>query len=85
MLAEKISKEYAEIFGEMATTQVRNNFHGTQAAMWVDITESTVKASEVDRLAAELCGMSGCTCKSVPMNGDRVVNVHGEEYTIIEG
>lgn len=85
MLAEKISQEYADVFGAEATTKVRSIEHNTEAYMTVNIVNSTVKASEVDRVAAELCGMSDCSCHPLPINGDRVVNAHGEEYTIIEG
>lgn len=69
----------------MANTLVRNDLHNAQAYMSVNIFDSTVTSSEVDRVAAELCGMSDCACHSVPLNGDRVVNAHGEEYVIIEG
>lgn len=85
MLAEKISQEYADVFGSEATTKVRNETHHTEAYMTVNITDSTVKASEVDRVAAELCGMADCSCHPVQIYGGRVVNAHGEEYIIIEG
>lgn len=85
MLAEKISAEWKEVLEEEANTLVLNETHQTQAYMRVNVFDSTVRSSEVDRVAAELCGMADCSCHPVQIIGDRVVNAHGEEYTIIEG
>jgi hypothetical protein len=69
-------------FGQM-TVIIENHFHHTQARLWVNGEDMTVQAGEVDRIAAELCGIDSCFCQSVPVSGNSVVDVEGNSWEVV--
>lgn len=79
-----VPKIYREIFdmGDM-TVQVHNEFHHTTTYLTVNGENDTVQAAEVDRVAGVLCGMPDCSCQAVPVVGDCVVDVEGNQWEIV--